>query len=231
MIPLVSGTVYVPTTAYFLVGGEWKHFSEERAFSTVEMIDGVWYFDGKTFGEQEFFEVNSYSSDKLVETIDSPQVYLTTNNAIGFQNDVAQWVIVNVTTGYLNSSNTNIGITQTGGYFIFQPDTTVTMQVTYSNNTVSYVKIDEGVVINGTIASFNTNRHEIEWGVNIEYYTEPLLPFGFIMGMIGLVSMIGGSCFTVAKLKQKDLDAAICVGFVVALVGYALFIGWLAMGI
>lgn len=174
---------------------------------------------------------SSYSSDKLVETYESPHVYFNTGESIGFQNDVDTWVIVNVTSGYLNSIDNNIGITQTGGYFIFQPDTTVSMQVIYSNITISQVRIDQGAILNGTITSFNTAQHEIEWLINTEYYTGPLLPFGFIMGMVGLVSMIGGSCYTVYKLKQKELDAAICVGFVMALVGYALFIGWLAMGI
>jgi hypothetical protein len=67
-IPLVMSPITVPTSTYFSVNGVWKHFSEEHTFSTVERINGIWYFDGKTFDEVEG-EVSSSGKYLLVVNV------------------------------------------------------------------------------------------------------------------------------------------------------------------
>ena len=62
----------------------------------------------------------------------------------------------------------------------------------------------------------------IEWWI----FIEPWVPYLFILGMLGLGSMFGGSLYSIHLFKKKEYRWALVQGVTFIAVGFGLFIAW-----
>lgn len=153
------------------------------------------------------------------------------NLGIGFQNDINRTVYLQVNSGLLNTSNGRIQVYDAGGSFRFTAlnDSQITIV-----HTVSQLKVQgdqnrelRTVSSGGRIAVQPGNDVLITWDLLIE----PLLPLMFILGLFGLCSIIGGSIYTIDKIKKHDAYTGLSNGVIIVAFGICLFISWLWAGV
>ena len=151
-------------------------------------------------------------------------VFIDDAGGIEFQSTRDQWVTLTVTSGAINSSIATLSITENKGAFTFRSNETVSFTVT--NQNVSNVR----VYINGTqLSTFDVSASQndnvrVEWFIPIE----PILPFMFILGMIGLGGIFGSSLLLASKLKKHGIDQETLTQFITIFgISFGLFIAWL----
>jgi len=154
-------------------------------------------------------------------------VIFDAGGSLGFQNDLEHEVVLNVTSGALNSTENTISLDKGGGYFMF---TALDDTVILLDYTVDDVKVEgdqnqtSRIVQSGDSFTVDTGDTVlISWAISYA----PLLPLMFIIGMIGLGAFIGGPVYGVMKFKEHDYYNGFVVSLAVTAVGLALVIGWL----
>jgi len=150
-----------------------------------------------------------------------------TNSKLCFQNDVENYLTIEVVEGTLNLTDFNFHLDSGGGYFKFATPTPVSIKIVCSNLTVK-VSGDQGnelrSIDSGSIITTNAgDRILIIWDRQIE----PLLPMMFIFGIVGLGAMIGGPLYAINKIKKREYLEALRTGTIVTVIGISLFIAWL----
>lgn len=166
-------------------------------------------------------------------TMENVYVSLNNGSSLGLGTYEDYYVLVEVTSGSINST---LSILETNraapndGSWTFQSN--VTGSLLFSDPAQDYdLQASGGTITHDDATGYVT----VSWSANEQvslYWNsilEPILPFGFILGMVGLGSMFGGTLWTVKKIKDHEFNEAITEGFVIALLGIALFMAWLAM--
>jgi len=150
-------------------------------------------------------------------------VLIDDTGSLGFQSTREQWVMLTVTSGAINSSVATLSITVNRGSFAFRSNETVSFTVT--NQNVSNVR----VYINGTqlstfdVTATQNDNVRVEWFIPIE----PILPFMFILGMIGLGGMFGSSLYFIKEVK-KNVNQEVFTKFItIFAISIGLFMAWL----
>jgi len=67
------------------------------------------------------------------------------------------------------------------------------------------------------------------WNVQINFEMQPYLPVMFILGIIGLCSMVGGGFFAAHKIKRGEYYEGGRMGLIYVSVGLGLFLAWVFM--
>jgi len=154
-------------------------------------------------------------------------VIFDAGGSLGFQNDLEHEVVLNVTSGALNSTENTISLDEGGGYFMF---TVLNDSVILLDYTVDDVKVEgdqnqtSRIVQSGDSFTVDTGDTVlISWAISYA----PFLPLMFIIGMIGLGAFIGGPVYGVIKFQKHDYYNGFVVSLAVTAVGLALVIGWL----
>jgi len=153
-------------------------------------------------------------------------VYFQTQESLGFQCGT-KTVVLLVTVGNLNSSNIAVSMENTGGSFRFEANESVTIKITFDIDTVK-VSGDKGHAFRGISSgsSFPIDAYDvvvIQWNFGAFL----LLPIKFILGMVGLASMSGGSIYAVQQIKHKEYYEGFRSGAIFISIGFAFFLAWL----
>lgn len=153
---------------------------------------------------------------------------VTIGDSIVFQNNLQNWVRLDISSGLLNSSRATTSMNSGGGHFIFTALNDSVLRLTHNVTTVR-VGGDSGnefrQVYNGNSFTILTgNAITINWSLP---GVEPWLPVMFILGMTGLVSLFGGALYTVDRIKKKLYQEGLINGVIFVSIGFALFISWL----
>jgi len=154
-------------------------------------------------------------------------VFVESGGSLGFQNQVAKYVLLTVDSGELNSSTNSLAIQNDHGRFTFYSNETLTLTVSYSVSKVQ-VSGDTGqssrVIENNTQLTIAcTNTVTIEWWIEIE----PWLPIMFIFGMIGLCATFAGPMIGIKKFKEHDYYGGARMAILITSLGIGLVLAWL----
>jgi len=146
--------------------------------------------------------------------------------SLGFQIG-KKTVVLTMTNGNLTSNQTSITMHEGGGEFRFKANESLTMKITYDFSNVK-VKGDKGKELRAVSsgASIYIDANDIvyvQWGATIP----PMLPIKFILGMVGLGSMSGGSIYAVLLIKAKEYYEGFRNGAIFLSIGFAFFLAWL----
>ena len=147
--------------------------------------------------------------------------------SLGFQ-EGKKTVVLTMTSGNLTSNETNIYMWVGGGDFKFNASESFTMKITFNMDTVK-VAGDKGhtefrAISSGSSIPVDANDLVyVQWS----YGAILLLPIKFILGMVGLGSMSGGSIYAVKQIKSKDYYEGFRNGAIFISIGFAFFIAWL----
>ena len=148
------------------------------------------------------------------------QIYIGNTGSLGFQNQMEYNVTLTVSSGALNCSNASLSMDLNHGRLVFMNNESAAFTTIFS---VSRLTINGGLVESGVSTSQVQNDVTIiEWWIMIE----PWVPYLFILGMIGLGSMFGGSLYTVHLFKKREYQWALVQGVTFIAVGFGLFIAW-----
>lgn len=154
--------------------------------------------------------------------VSAPTFFLYVNNtgSIGFLSQTEKYVKLEVTSGAFNCSNASLTMDLNHGRLRFLNNESVSFTTTFN---VSKVNYNGALVTSGDSNSQTANKYiVIEWWITIE----PWVPYLFILGMIGLGSMFGGSLYSVHLFKQKEYKNALVQGVTFIALGFGLFMGW-----
>ncbi len=154
-------------------------------------------------------------------------VYFAQTSNLGFQSTDANWVIINIASGNLNSSDGRINVYTGGGYFKFTSNETFTFSPSYQGDVIVKVAGDNNnpmrtVANQSSIPVTAADYVEIVWSVSIE----PYLPIIFLFGMVGLGSMFTGVLWPIALAKEKKYYEAGIKFVTFFFIGLGLFMAW-----
>jgi len=151
-------------------------------------------------------------------------IYEMNNTAsLGFQSVPETYVLLTVSSGFLNSSSNTLTITRDSGIFRFTAINNTSLDITY---TVDDVRWDADPISNGeTVTILAGETHILHWAI----FLEPFFPVMFILGMIGLCSMVGGGLYGAHKIKKGEYYEGGRMGLIYVSVGLGLFLAWVFM--
>ena len=172
-----------------------------------------------------FLAIPSHSANVLVSGSNFGLQFYE-GDSLGFQ-EGKKTVVLTMTSGNLTSNQTNVYMHDGGGDFSFNASESFTMKITFTMDTVK-VMGDKGNEFRGIssgsfIAVDANDLVYIQWS----YGAILLLPIKFILGMVGLGSMSGGSIYAVKQIKSKDYYEGFRNGAIFISIGFAFFIAWL----
>jgi hypothetical protein len=131
------------------------------------------------------------------------------------------WVALNPYSGNLNGSNCNLWFSESyGGSYSFTALEDCQVNLTSSLDAIRV----NGIVANSTqslIPIVDGETYTFEWG----FETGLLLPFSLIMGLAGVGMVFGGSIGTIHFVREHEWKTVVTT-LIIALVGYALVVGW-----
>lgn len=161
-------------------------------------------------------------SDYQVRSETNFQVYFPQGLSILFQMDTITYnhVALDPVIGNLNGTNGQLWMAEAyGGKFSFTAQENATLLLTES---LGGVRINgEGYGTGSNYTIYAGNVYTFEWS----YVLAPMLPFSFLLGVIGLGMLFGGPIYTIHQFRQHEYRSLI-TGTVITLVGAALIIGW-----
>lgn len=161
--------------------------------------------------------------------ISSPfSVYINNTGSLGFQNQIGRFLRLDVTSGAINSSVAALTMDSYTGRFRFTANESCSFQVTYNVTRagVSGIATARNLPSGATVNVLANDPVNIYWNIDIE----PLLPVMFILGMIGLCSMVGGGFYGAHKIKKGEYYEGGRMALIYIAVGFGLFIAWVFMG-
>jgi len=147
-------------------------------------------------------------------------LYIEDTGSVGFQNQQEYNVTLTVSSGALNCSNASLSMDLNHGRLVFMNNESASFTTIFN---VSRLIINGVLVESGVVTSQVTNDVTvIEWWIMIE----PWVPYLFILGMIGLGSMFGGSLYGIHLFKKREYQWALVQAVTFIAVGFGLFIAW-----
>lgn len=153
-------------------------------------------------------------------------VYFSNGASLGFQHG-NRYVLLEVTSGNLNSSENSLTLDSDGGLFRFEANETTTLQITFNVTTVKVFgdqNNENRVIPSGTSISINaTDKVTIYWHITYGFW----LPMMFVFGMVGMLSTFGGVLYIANEVKKKNYYDAFRNGVIILSIGIALVIAWL----
>ena len=172
-----------------------------------------------------FLSIPSHSANVLISGSNFGLQFYE-DQSLGFQ-EGKKTIVLTMTSGNLTSNVTNVYMWVGGGTFNFNASESFTMKVTFNMDTAK-VGGDKGnelrPIVSGDSISIDANDVVyIQWN----YGAILLLPIKFILGMVGLGSMSGGSIYAVKQIKSKDYYEGFRNGAIFISIGFAFFIAWL----
>ena len=172
-----------------------------------------------------FLSIPSHSANVLV-TGSNFGLQFYEGQTLGFQ-EAKKTMVLTMTSGNLTSNETKIYMWVGGGDFNFNASESFTMKITFNMDTVK-VMGDKGnefrAISSGSSIPVDANDLVyIQWS----YGAILLLPIKFILGMVGLGSMSGGSIYAVKQIKSKDYYEGFRNGAIFLGIGFAFFLAWL----
>ena len=173
-----------------------------------------------------FLSIPSHSANVLVSGSNFGLQFYE-GQSLGFQ-EGKKTVVLTMTSGNLTSNETKIYMWVGGGDFSFNASESFTMKITF---TMDIVKVagDRGhtefrAISSGSSIPVDANDLVyVQWS----YGAILLLPIKFILGMVGLGSMSGGSIYSVKQIKQKEYYEGFRNGAIFISIGFAFFLAWL----
>jgi len=156
-------------------------------------------------------------------------VYVPNAGSIGFQNTPDIYVLLTVTSGFINSTVNQLRLSRGQGYFQWTALNDSTVQVTFDvdNGQVSASgdsgTADRKILSGTTLTVLIGNVVRVEWN----YHPDIWLPIMFIFGMIGILSTFGGSLYTVNAFKNKHYHKGFYYGVLFIPLGLGLVLAWL----
>jgi len=162
-----------------------------------------------------------------ITTVSGTNFQLEINNtgSLGFQNDPDSYVMLTVTSGLLNSSVNSLTMTRDSGIFRFTALANTNFDVDF---TVSEVRVDAAEISSGDSVTVTAGQTRvIRWIILLE----PFFPVMFMLGMIGLCSMVGGGLYSAHKIKRGEYYEGGRMGLIYIAIGFGLFIAWVFMGV
>lgn len=153
------------------------------------------------------------------------------NSNIMFQNRINKTVLLTVDSGLLNCSDGNIRVYDAGGSFRFTALNNTEITITF---TVDQLKVQGDQ--NRSLRRFSSGNSIMVQTANNIFITwtdslEPFLPIMFIIGIIGLISMIGGSLYSIDKLRKGEYVKGLSYGTIYVSLGISFFLAWLWAGV
>jgi len=156
---------------------------------------------------------------------DNFAVMMNNTSSLGFQSVPDSYVLLTVSSGLLNSTTNTLRITRDSGLFRFTALNNTTLDITF---TVSQVQVDQTKINSGDSVVITAGQTRvIRWIILLE----PILPVMFILGMVGLCSMVGGGFYSAHKIKKGEYYEGGRMGLIYIAVGFGLFIAWVFMGV
>jgi len=148
--------------------------------------------------------------------------------SIGFQHDTT-YLTLTVSSGSLNSSTNSLTLNVDDGRFQFLNNNSLVFTPTF-NVTRVQVTGDQGnevhIIQSGETVTVNANDVVlIEWWNTLE----PWVPFMFILGMVGLCAMFGGTLHGVKEIQKGKLQQGAVTIAIYLPLGFGLFIAWLTV--
>ena len=156
-------------------------------------------------------------------------VYFPSISSLAFQNDIDRTITLTTTSGILNGTSGQLSMAENSGTLqFFSLDNAVIK--------VEYTLIDGNVQVNG---DQNKTAHRLESGesftielgntITLSWVTplQPLLPYIFILGMIGLLCTFAGPIYGIYQVKHQEYYEGFRTGLVITVLGVALTIAWL----
>jgi len=148
-------------------------------------------------------------------------LFIGNGGSIGFQNQIDKEIVLTVSSGALNCSNASLTMDKNHGRIIFMNNESVTFTTEFN---VSRLQINGVLEDSGASTSQILNDVTvIEWWITIE----PWLPFMFIFGMIGLVSMFTGPMYGIYKWKHGEYYEGARMSILLTAIGIGLTLAWL----
>lgn len=170
--------------------------------------------------------VNFVEASTLLVRGSNFNVFFVQDSSLGFQFG-SDYLFLTATSGNLNSSTNRLEIYDTWGQFIFLSNENLDLQITSNLKTIKIEgdqKRDNRIIESGSIVSIDsTNKVTIYWYVSPTIW----LPILFILGMIGLILMSGGSLYAVNEFKKKHYEKGLTNGIIYVTIGFALVLAWL----
>jgi len=199
----------------------------------------VWHSGVSTV--QQFFDNVRISTSYIHEYWSSSQTYnqiaygsgisFRVFNNLAFQNSIEELIYLSINSGVLNCSDGQLNIYDGGGSFRFTALNDTQITIMYS---VDQLKVQGDQ--NNTLRPFPSgNSITVQTGNNIfitwSVTLKPLLPLMFILGLFGLCSIIGGSLYTIDRIKKHDAYNGLTNGVIIVAFGISLFLAWLWSGV
>ena len=173
-----------------------------------------------------FLSIPSHSANVLVSGSNFGLQFYE-GQSLGFQTGT-KTVVLTMTTGNLTSNQTDVYVHSGGGGFSFKANENFTMKITFDVDTLKIMG-DKGhtefrAISSGSFIPVDANDVVyIQWSFGAIL----LLPIKFILGMVGLASMSGGSIYAVKQIKHKNYYEGFRNGAIFISIGFAFFIAWL----
>jgi len=147
-------------------------------------------------------------------------LHIPDTGSLGFQNQQEYNVTLTVSSGALNCSNASLSMDLNHGRLVFMNNESVSFTTVFnvSRLTINGVLAESGVPTSQVLNDVTV----IEWWIMIE----PWVPYLFILGMIGLGSMFGGSLYSIHLFKKREYQWALVQAVTFIAVGFGLFISW-----
>lgn len=166
-------------------------------------------------------------ADYQIRSLNNLNVYYPKNETLGFQIDTYE-ILFFIDQGNLNGSAGALWASKNyGGSFGFNNAENCNLTINLSDD-VGSIRVSGGIYDGRTgygngskIILSPGNNYLFEWS----YTIQPFLPFTLLLGLIGIAMMFGGSAWAVHSTQEGEYRTALN-GFIVALVGAALIIGW-----
>jgi len=151
-------------------------------------------------------------------------LYADIGGSIGFQSQPDRMISFLVLSGTLNCSNATIVMDANHGKLTFINNESLSFLTTsnMSRAQVNSLGLSSGDTTNVSPSTVTV----VEWWIT----ADPWLPYMFILGMVGLVSMFGGPICAIHLFKERDYRRAITIGCTITALGVGLFIAWLGAG-
>jgi len=136
-------------------------------------------------------------------------------------------VRLTIASGLFNSTTNRLRFDANSGFYRFTALNNTSFSLVY---TVELVQVqgdqnnDLRAVLSGALITVNAGNN-----VLINWYTplEPALPFLFILGVVGLMSMFAGPLYAIQKSKEKKYREGFVTGLTITVLGIALVLSWL----
>jgi len=171
-------------------------------------------------------QVIPFSQARNVSTSQYFDLYFTSGSSLGFQHD-NDYVFLSIASGNLNSSTATLIMFADSGMLRFTSNESCSFNVVYNIESVK-VEGDNGnahraVGNNSLISVISNDNVFISWN----RITTIWFPLSFIMGIVGLISLFGGSLYGVHLLKKEEYSEGLKFSAIWIALGITLVIAWL----